>query len=152
MQSSKLLINEPLLPIDIVLAVEYGIRTAVVASLIKRGPYGTVDYQSILSVFDRIISRTTIKRILSRLEKDGIVSRLETSPDLIKAFLTLKKRLKGRGAGIYTCLWCEVKTPVLEEHHFPISKAEGGKEIVSICANCHREYHHLLSSPVYVYE
>ncbi len=41
------------------------------------------------------------------------------------------------------CNWCACVTVALEEHHYPISKADGGTETIGICANCHCEFHYL---------
>lgn len=41
------------------------------------------------------------------------------------------------------CEWCQCETLVLNDHHYPLSKKEGGKETVKICASCHYEYHYL---------
>jgi hypothetical protein len=45
-----------------------------------------------------------------------------------------------------SCSWCGYSTPILHEHHYPIPKREGGKQIVEICANCHSEFHYLAES------
>lgn len=42
-----------------------------------------------------------------------------------------------------TCEWCMGTSPLIEKHHFPIPRKNGGKEVVNICANCHGEYHFL---------
>lgn len=52
------------------------------------------------------------------------------------------KRMSGLGFGNKICSWCEVKTSVLHEHHYPIPKCKGGKSVVNICPNCHHEYHY----------
>lgn len=43
------------------------------------------------------------------------------------------------------CEWCGKETLVIHDHHFPIPKAAGGKEVVKICPTCHFEYHLLIS-------
>lgn len=43
------------------------------------------------------------------------------------------------------CDWCKGNTYRLEEHHFPLSRKEGGCSVVGICAQCHDEYHFLIS-------
>lgn len=43
-----------------------------------------------------------------------------------------------------TCEWCNKKTLILHNHHFPIPKGDGGTEIVKICPTCHFEYHLLI--------
>lgn len=39
------------------------------------------------------------------------------------------------------CEWCGAKTSILHNHHYPIPKRLGGKEIVKICPNCHSKFH-----------
>ena len=43
------------------------------------------------------------------------------------------------------CEWCDKKVLVIHEHHYPIEKINGGKEIVKICPTCHMEYHLLIN-------
>lgn len=62
------------------------------------------------------------------------------TPDEIRNILILKN-MSGLGIGSQKCSWCMVSTYILESHHYPISKAEGGVKTVSICSNCHSEYH-----------
>lgn len=52
------------------------------------------------------------------------------------------KHLFGLGFGSNTCDWCCIKTSVLHKHHYPIPRADGGREVVNICPNCHHEFHH----------
>jgi len=44
-----------------------------------------------------------------------------------------------------TCTLCNGDSFILESHHFPTSKKNGGEETIDICPNCHREYHSLLN-------
>lgn len=39
------------------------------------------------------------------------------------------------------CPWCGMETNRVVKHHFPIPKAKGGKEVVSICLDCHDKAH-----------
>ena len=40
------------------------------------------------------------------------------------------------------CEWCDNdELQPLEEHHFPISRKDGGKKVVRICMLCHKTYH-----------
>ena len=43
------------------------------------------------------------------------------------------------------CEWCNKKTLIIHEHHYPIEKNKGGKEVVKICPTCHFEYHLLIN-------
>jgi len=41
------------------------------------------------------------------------------------------------------CSWCNCSTTSLHEHHYPLSKSKGGKQVIGICPNCHSEFHRL---------
>ena len=43
------------------------------------------------------------------------------------------------------CEWCGRRVLIIHQHHFPIPKAQGGKDVVHICPTCHFEYHLLIS-------
>ncbi len=43
------------------------------------------------------------------------------------------------------CSWCRGCTLVLHNHHYPITRRDGGTTTVAICPNCHAEYHFLIS-------
>ncbi len=49
--------------------------------------------------------------------------------------------LSSKGTGEKTCEWCGCKTSVLNKHHYPVPKRDGGTETVNICSNCHNEFH-----------
>jgi hypothetical protein len=57
----------------------------------------------------------------------------------------LKRKVKQQihidASRIYPCEWCKSSTVILHRHHFPIPKHKGGKLTVSICPNCHCEFH-----------
>ena len=77
--------------------------------------------------------RTTKKSLI----KKEYLSKCEESPYSLKE-KTIAFSKKGK-----ECEWCHNKSYVLQQHHFPISKKDGGKEIVNICPNCHCTYHEL---------
>ncbi len=83
------------------------------------------------------LSHSTVNRTLRILEKKGYI---EIGDKNIVEHLKAKN-LHGLGYGDKVCEWCGVKTTVLEEHHYPIPRADGGKEVVHICPTCHREFH-----------
>ena len=60
-----------------------------------------------------------------------------------------KKQGQSNGPGDEVCEWCECKTMVLHKHHYPIPARAGGTSTVSICPNCHAEYHALVDTAVY---
>ncbi len=39
------------------------------------------------------------------------------------------------------CSWCLKDNEMFCSHHFPITKANGGKETVPICVICHKKIH-----------
>lgn len=47
------------------------------------------------------------------------------------------------------CQWCKCQTKVINQHHFPIPKSEGGGDVVEICPNCRFEYH-ALEDDIYI--
>jgi hypothetical protein len=59
--------------------------------------------------------------------------------------MLVNKCMDGYGIGNKICMWCGIRTITLHEHHYPISKADGGTKTVMICPNCHQEYHSLLN-------
>jgi hypothetical protein len=40
-----------------------------------------------------------------------------------------------------TCEWCGKETQVLQKHHYPIPKRDGGTNVVNICYECHHAFH-----------
>jgi hypothetical protein len=47
------------------------------------------------------------------------------------------------------CSWCASPTVILHDHHYPIPRFEGGTDTVSICPQCHGEYHFLNDNKFY---
>jgi hypothetical protein len=41
------------------------------------------------------------------------------------------------------CHFCGYNTTFLDKHHFPVRASKGGTETIDLCANCHREFHHI---------
>ena len=52
-----------------------------------------------------------------------------------------EKTLENKENNLFECEWCHCKTGVIHNHHYPIPKRLGGTETVSICSNCHAEFH-----------
>lgn len=48
-----------------------------------------------------------------------------------------------------TCQWCKCSTIQLHGHHYPVARSKGGKKTVSICPNCHAEFHRLSDTNVF---
>jgi len=146
MRSSKLLINEPPIHINADVAKKYGIHSAVIEAAIRQEPFG-IDRVTLRRTLP-FISRSTINLKLKKLLKDNVVRITRMSKENVVDVLKNKK-FEGIGIGRFKCEWCSIKTVILEEHHYPKTKEEGGTEIVNICPNCHREYHFLTSQEVY---
>lgn len=94
--------------------------------------------KSYLSNFYRV-SVESIRNSLKELIECGYVK--ELNHEEFVSNVLKKKNLKNQGIGKRCCNWCNIKTFVLHEHHYPIPKSKGGTETVLICPNCHHEYH-----------
>ena len=79
-------------------------------------------------------SKMVLYQIKKKLKKLKLLNNY-ILPEQAKELVLLNKN-KGQ-----TCQWCGIKTNAIQEHHYPIPKSKGGKEIVKICPNCHYEYH-----------
>lgn len=84
-------------------------------------------------------SKAKILRTLTDLEKDGYIKTSKKISDY-EAFNILKngKELHKKG-----CLFCGYNKCFLDEHHYPIRAKDNGSETISICSNCHREFHYI---------
>ena len=72
------------------------------------------------------------------------------APSEIKEMVVHGKRPQyWQNPGAQKCQWCKGTTAVLHEHHYPIRNVDGGIDTVSICPNCHAEYHSIESSREY---
>lgn len=83
------------------------------------------------------ISHATLHNCLKQLFDQKYF--IDRTPDKNK--ILQDKDFEGLGYGSQTCEWCKVRTAVLHKHHHPIAKSSGGEETVSICPNCHHEFH-----------
>lgn len=75
------------------------------------------------------------------LKKAGILVKKQYSQGEV---LEMIKNRKFNNCIPKVCEWCNKKTLVIHEHHFPIEKRMGGTETVKICPTCHAEYHLLI--------
>lgn len=85
-----------------------------------------------------------------RLEKLGLSEKFSFKEDAIVKFLKEKSPqtyLSNSSIRDYIflkiCDWCNSESALLHEHHYPVSRKNGGKNIVEICPSCHCEFHHL---------
>lgn len=93
------------------------------------------------------ISEKTVKTLLNRLVKDGFLKKKKSFETIKDIEIHLRNKCgqkldKEENFG-HRCSWCNSQTYCLEEHHYPMPKIKGGLEVVSICSNCHREFHYL---------
>jgi len=107
-------------------------------------------YVSCYYLYDKNISTTDeemikmwltneqIKRIKRKLFKLWLIDKCKdrTYEELKIETLKLRKIWKN-------CDWCDEKCYILHQHHYPIAKNKGWKEIVNICPNCHYTFHSL---------
>lgn len=96
----------------------------------------------------------TIDRWLSSLENSGFMKIYHYDSEKVIEFLKSKIPQKIH-AEIYSfseiCSWCQGRSFKLHNHHYPISKKDGGLKTVRICANCHQEFHFLVDENKYAF-
>ena len=86
------------------------------------------------------LTKDKINRIVCKLKKLGLYRGLKTDTESVVKILKNKNKFNN---GDLTCEWCGTKTFMLNSHHYPIPKSQGGKKVVHICPNCHYEFHYL---------
>ena len=86
----------------------------------------------------------TLSRNLSKLENMGLIRLVGHNHDLVEYIKSKAKKRKSifESAGL-ECEWCGDKVMILESHHYPIQRVDGGTETVNICPTCHSMYHNL---------
>lgn len=92
------------------------------------------------------MSEVQVREAVKGLTKKGLVKERHLTQQEIKEIVANKKP-QNLSVGSLVCEWCKGSTLVLEKHHYPVPKKEGGEETVSICGNCHAEFHFLELSP-----
>lgn len=83
------------------------------------------------------LSPNRLSEIKSKLTKLGYIEEKKLTAEQIKEIV-----LKEKNTG-FECEWCKTKTKAIQEHHYPIRRCDGGKDVVLICPNCHYEFHKL---------
>jgi hypothetical protein len=81
-------------------------------------------------------SRNGMRKRLMNLVSKGVLDRIVFHDDFVYEKLKSGQFIKG-------CHFCGYDKSALDEHHYPIRAKDGGTETISICANCHREFHTL---------
>jgi len=115
-------------------ALELGlnITEAIVLAIIKQNEH--IDSYGISKIY--ILGELkidTVNRILNSLEKKFIILKhIPTDEDVFNSLNNNHK--KG-------CLFCGVDDIILDKHHYPIRRKDGGCKIIEICPNCHRRFH-----------
>lgn len=85
------------------------------------------------------LNKIQLWKIKKKLFELGFLKVKEKNIKTLKEQTILKSH-KGK-----KCEWCGKKCYILQDHHFPVSAKDGGKEIVKICPNCHYTFHKLES-------
>jgi hypothetical protein len=90
-----------------------------------------------------LMAPNSIRKALRELEESDLVIKIAgIAVDQAQRILEGKTPQSPIGFGS-TCSWCRCVTAWLHEHHYPVTKSDGGSETVDICPNCHAEFHAL---------
>lgn len=93
------------------------------------------------------ISRRCADRALFWLEGLGLIEKLSpVTAEEAKVIILTKKPQQFFIEGQKKCQWCKCNTAIAHKHHYPVPKSKGGKETVTICPNCHTEFHYLVNT------
>ena len=95
----------------------------------------------------QIVTNATLINIKKHLMKLNYIQNEYISNIEEAKRLTIEKSHKGQ-----ICDWCNMESYILQEHHYPIPKIKGGKNIVKICPNCHYTFHKLIGNNYYMEE
>lgn len=90
----------------------------------------------------KTLNKVQLKRIKNKLCKLLYIEQIKLQEEIKK--MTIKLSHKGK-----KCEWCGKESYILQEHHYPIQRKDGGKEIVNICPNCHYTYHSIMDNKQY---
>lgn len=83
-------------------------------------------------------SKTKILKTINSLkDKDLIV--VEDNIDDEEVFKALSNGFEYNNG----CVLCGYNKSFLDKHHYPIRAKDGGDKTISICSNCHREFHNM---------
>jgi len=87
------------------------------------------------------LTEKQLRDALKKAVKNGAINRKTISD--CDAFALLNKQ---HATG---CLFCGYSRSFLDKHHYPVRACSGGTETISICSNCHREFHQLTDYGMY---
>lgn len=91
------------------------------------------------------IEKGTMRTLLNK----KFIVRKKLKPEDAVYLLCRKEKVQYVHGG-YQCEWCKGTSYTLQQHHYPITKANKGKKVVSICANCHAEFHSFVTVGIIV--
>ena len=137
---SEKFFGEGCIEIDRELANKHGLKEAFVHSYIM-DKYVKNGIVTELYDLELIIKKKALKCTIDYLVKNGLLEIYYYTSEEKRQIISEDNT--NRGNGNKTCEWCNYNSYVLHKHHYPIPKAKGGTEMVSICPNCHYQYHHL---------
>ncbi len=80
------------------------------------------------------LSQSELELALNKISNFVIIESL--SDGEVFDFLNKENSING-------CLFCGYDKSYLDNHHYPTRKKDGGISTISLCANCHREFHYL---------
>lgn len=126
------------------LAKAIGLKECMVLTEIINAKKSNGFYVNISSIGENtltFIDNSTLKRIVKKLETLNLIKKVDADKDSILAVLKSKPIVIGVGNNV--CSICNCTTAQLHQHHYPIRKSEGGTKTISLCPNCHFEFHYM---------
>jgi hypothetical protein len=123
---------------------ELGLKESIILYIIDKykNDYGIDIDIDTLNIEAETFTIKTTRNLINKLNKNGVIEILKMDPEEMKNILA-NKNFTNKGIGTKICQWCNCKTILVHEHHYPIPKRLNGTETVKICPSCHYEYHHL---------
>jgi len=123
----------------------YGTVTSDAKELQISTDYFHINIDELSNLFE--LTEIQIINAVNRLCTNHYLTQYQLAHDEIMKFFAKKEpqslpRLN-YNVTAYSCDWCKSETFVLHNHHYPIPQCEGGEQTVSLCPNCHTEYHYL---------
>lgn len=142
---NRYLLDEEGIPVDNEIAIKVSLKASLILSHIRQLKEKGVRVFTVrqLPILIRMFSEQTIKRELEKLIKHGFIEKHKLTPEEKRTLFSSGINSNQNGVGDVSCVWCGCKTYSPHEHHFPISKSKGGKNIILVCPNCHYGYHSL---------
>lgn len=94
-----------------------------------------------------VLDTSALRKKIKQLVKDGWLETFSINEEYV---VSLLKSKPSQNFDYFdeVCEWCGSSTFKTQEHHYPVRAKDGGTETVSICANCHFEFHQI-ADPLY---